>query len=73
MKGIIIKNDNGILIKTEKGNFEVHRDSRNRNLKNYNNGDEVNVVLTKEDNSDLECLTRFKPNDFDNTPKAKIT
>jgi hypothetical protein len=72
MKGTIIKNNNSISIKTEKGNFEIHEDSRNRNLKKYKNGDEVNVVLIKEDVSDLKCLSRFKPDDFNDTLKAKI-
>lgn len=72
MKGTIIKNDDGISIKTENGRFEIHRDSRNRNLKNYKNGDEVNIVLAKEDDSDLKCLSRFKPDDFNDSLKAKI-
>lgn len=72
MKGTIVKNDDGISINTEKGNFEIHKDSKNRNLKNYKSGDEVDVVLTKENNSDLKCLSRFKPDDFDESLKAKI-
>lgn len=72
MKGTVIKNDNGISIKTEKGIYEIHSDSRNRNLKSYKNGDEVNVVLKQEDESDLKCLSRFKPDDFSDKLKAKI-
>jgi len=47
MKGII-RIKKGIEIETEKGLFNLHESSFGRHLKNYRDGDEVNVVLTTQ-------------------------
>ena len=48
MKGILIKGDGPITVKTDKGIFPIHKDSLNRRLRDYKDGEEMEVQLSTE-------------------------
>jgi hypothetical protein len=49
MRGILVKGDGPITVKTDKGEFNLHENSFGRHLKEYRNGDEVEIQLSTQD------------------------
>lgn len=48
MKGILVKGDGPITVKTDKGDFNLHKNSFGRHLKDYKDGEDVEVQLASE-------------------------
>jgi nitroimidazol reductase NimA-like FMN-containing flavoprotein (pyridoxamine 5'-phosphate oxidase superfamily) len=49
MKGNLIIGDGPVMVKTDKGVFHLHETSFGRHLKEYRNGDEVEIQLSTQD------------------------
>lgn len=74
MRGTLVKSAGSITVKTDKGEFMIHKNSRNRKLKEYKDGEEVEVQLSTE-GCPYDYTSRCTPDRCDCNTKlyAKIT